>query len=79
MIVNLSVVGRSILAHPGVKRTAPNCQSDPIDGALATYDRGDYAVLHEARRRWLLELVAIVGYDALPRDLKEWLGPVGDA
>jgi hypothetical protein len=46
-----------------------------VDAALATYDRADYAVLHEATRRWLMELVAVVGYDALPPDLKEWLGP----
>ncbi len=51
-------------------------RGDGIDSALATYDRGDYAVLHEATRRWLMELVAIVGYEALPRDLQEWLGPV---
>jgi hexosaminidase len=49
-------------------------RGEGVDGALATYDRGDYAVLHEATRRWLMELVAIVGYDALPHDLKEWLG-----
>jgi hexosaminidase len=45
----------------------------PVDTALATYDRGDYAVLNEASRRWIMELVAIIGYDALPTDLKEWL------
>jgi hypothetical protein len=51
-------------------------RGERVDDSLASYDRGDYAVLHEATRRWLLELVAIVGYDALPRDLKEWLGPI---
>jgi hypothetical protein len=50
-------------------------RGERVDAALATYDRGDYAVLHEASRRWLMELVTIVGYDALPQDLKEWLGP----
>jgi hypothetical protein len=50
-------------------------RGERVDGTLATYDRGDYAVLHEATRRWLMDLVAIVGYDALPHDLKEWLGP----
>lgn len=49
-------------------------RGEGVDAALSTYDRGDYAVLHEATRRWLMELVAIVGYEALPRDLQEWLG-----
>ncbi|MEA2525450.1 MAG: hypothetical protein QOF73_2677 [Thermomicrobiales bacterium] len=47
-----------------------------VDAALATYDHGTYAVLHEATRRWLGELAGMVGYEALPRDLKEWLGPI---
>jgi hypothetical protein len=51
-------------------------RGERVDGSLATYDRGNYAVLHEATRRWLMDLVAIVGYEALPPDLKEWLGPV---
>jgi hexosaminidase len=57
------------------QRAAYAC-GEGVDGSLSTYDRGDYAVLHEATRRWLMELVAIVGFDALPQDLKEWLGPV---
>jgi hypothetical protein len=48
-------------------------RGEAVDGALATYDRGEYAVLHEATRRWLMELVAIVGFEALPLDLQDWL------
>jgi hypothetical protein len=53
-------------------------RGETVDSTLTTYDRGDYAVLHEATRRWLMELVAAVGYEALPPDLQEWLGPVSD-
>jgi hypothetical protein len=44
-----------------------------VDGALATYDGGDYAVLHDASRRNILELIEIVGLDALPPDLRGWV------
>ncbi|HEY7032674.1 MAG TPA: glycoside hydrolase family 20 zincin-like fold domain-containing protein [Thermomicrobiales bacterium] len=54
-------------------------RGERVDGSLATYDRGGYAVLHEATRRWLMDLVAIVGYEALPQDLKEWLGPAAQS
>jgi hypothetical protein len=50
-------------------------RGETVDATLTTYDRGNYAVLHEATRRWLMELVAAVGYEALPPDLQEWLGP----
>jgi hypothetical protein len=53
-------------------------RGEPVDATLTTYDRGDYAVLHEATRRWLMELVAAVGYEALPPDLQEWLGPIAE-
>ena len=32
-----------------------------VDSELATYDRGDYAVLHEATRKQIQELVDIIG------------------
>lgn len=50
-------------------------RGERVDAALVTYDRGEYVVLHEATRRWLMDLVAVVGYEALPQDLQEWLGP----
>jgi hexosaminidase len=47
------------------------------DDIPAPYDPGDYAVLHEATYRWVKELEAIIGHDALPEDIKEYLRDVG--
>jgi hypothetical protein len=48
-----------------------------VDAALSTYDTGDYAVLHEATYAWVKELEAIIGRDALPDDIKQYLADVG--
>lgn len=47
----------------------------PVDSELATYDRGDYAVLHEATRKQIRELVDIIGIDTIPPDLIPWVDP----
>lgn len=44
---------------------------------LIAYDTGGYAVLHEATYLWVKELEAIVGHDALPEDIKQYLRDVG--
>jgi hypothetical protein len=46
---------------------------DSIDVEITTYDRGDYAVLHEATRRQIKELVDIIGIDSIPPDLLPWV------
>lgn len=41
--------------------------------SLEPYDRREYAALWEETRRWVLELVAVIGHDQLPPDLQQWL------
>jgi len=50
-----------------------------VDAQLATYDTGGYAVLHEAVYYWIKELEAIIGYEALPADIKDYLRDAGIA
>ena len=49
----------------------------PVDTTLLTYDTGGYAVLHEATYLWVKELEAIIGHDALPPDIQQYLRDVG--
>lgn len=44
-----------------------------IDADLTSYDRGEYAVLHEATRNQIEELVDIIGIDEVPPDLLPWV------
>jgi hypothetical protein len=39
----------------------------------APYDPSGYAVLHDATKIWVEELRDIIGFDALPPDLQDWL------
>lgn len=48
-----------------------------VDPTFSTYDSGGYAVLHEATYLWVKELEAIIGHDALPDDIKQYLRDVG--
>jgi hypothetical protein len=48
-----------------------------VDAELASYDSGGYTVLHEATYHWVKELEAIIGHDALPDDIKQYLSDVG--
>lgn len=48
-----------------------------VDAALTSYDSGGYAVLHEATYLWVKELETIIGHDALPDDIKQYLADVG--
>lgn len=52
-------------------------QGERVDSNLDTYDTAKYAVLHEATFKWVKELEAIIGHDALPEDIKEYLRDVG--
>ncbi|MGH2535568.1 MAG: beta-N-acetylhexosaminidase [Thermomicrobiales bacterium] len=45
----------------------------PVDAALETYDRGDYAVLWQASLRNIQRLAEIIGEEALPPDIRGWL------
>ncbi|HEV2106979.1 MAG TPA: hypothetical protein VGR16_01805, partial [Thermomicrobiales bacterium] len=49
---------------------------EPIDADLSTYDDGGYAVLYQESRRNLNRLVEIIGYDALPPDVKSWISRI---
>lgn len=49
----------------------------PVDAALETYDRGDYAVLWQASLRNIQRLAEIIGEDALPPDIRGWLDALG--
>jgi len=44
---------------------------------ISSYDPAGYAVLHEATYYWIKELEAIIGYDALPSDIKDYLREAG--
>ncbi len=55
-----------------VQRTA-YAAGEPVDADLSMYDDGGYAVLYQESRRNLNRLVEIVGYDALPPDVKSWI------
>ncbi|GIW05039.1 MAG: hypothetical protein KatS3mg059_1659 [Thermomicrobiales bacterium] len=48
----------------------------PVDATLSSYDRRGYAVLYEASYRWIQELAALIGAEALPPDIQEWLAEV---
>jgi hypothetical protein len=52
-------------------------QGEPVDATLSTYDTRGYAVLHEATYLWVKELEAIIGHDALPPDIQQYLRDVG--
>ena len=52
-------------------------RGENVDASFATYDTGGYAVMHEATYLWVKELEGIVGYDALPDDIKDYLRDVG--
>lgn len=45
----------------------------PLDASFASYDRGNYAVFHEATRKQIQELVDIIGIAAIPPDLIPWV------
>lgn len=47
-----------------------------VDAALTSYDRRGYAVLYEASYRWIQELATLIGAEALPPDIQEWLAEV---
>jgi hypothetical protein len=49
-------------------------RGEGIDAALAGYDVGEYAVLHDESRRNILALAEIIGLEALPADLRQFLG-----
>jgi hypothetical protein len=48
----------------------------PVDATLISYDRRGYAVLYEASYRWIQELATLIGTEALPPDIQEWLAEV---
>ncbi|MGH2560183.1 MAG: glycoside hydrolase family 20 zincin-like fold domain-containing protein [Thermomicrobiales bacterium] len=50
----------------------------PVDAALETYDRGDYAVLWQASLRNIQRLAEIIGEEALPPDIRGWLSALGE-
>lgn len=50
-----------------------------VDARLASYDRGGYAVLHEATYGMVKDLETIIGHDALPDDLKVYLADIEEA
>jgi hypothetical protein len=50
-----------------------------VDAELTTYDRGGYAVLHEATYAMVKDLEAIIGHEALPDDLKVYLRDIENA
>jgi hypothetical protein len=43
-----------------------------VDAALATYDTGDYRVIFQESWRNIEELIAIIGLDSLPADIRAW-------
>jgi hypothetical protein len=55
---------------------AAYASGQPVDAALRSYDRSGYAVLYEASYHWIRELATIIGEDALPPDIQEWLSDV---
>jgi hypothetical protein len=45
-----------------------------IDAAYTTYDVGDYRVLWDESLHELRQLVDLVGQDAVPPEILQWLG-----
>ncbi|MGI8644267.1 MAG: beta-N-acetylhexosaminidase [Thermomicrobiales bacterium] len=46
----------------------------PVDTSLSTYDDSGYAVLFQESRQNIARLIEIIGFDALPEDIKGWIG-----
>lgn len=47
---------------------------NPVDANLSTYDDAGYAVLFAESRQNIERLIEIIGFDALPEDIKSWIG-----
>lgn len=47
---------------------------NPVDTDLSTYNDGGYAVLFQESRQNIDRLIDIIGFDALPEDIKGWIG-----
>lgn len=74
-----ALMGRFDAAIEWIDRQVISSESgQPIDVTLTGYDRGDYAVLHEATRKQIAELVGIIGIENIPPDLVSWVDVPAD-